>query len=489
MSGAHSVTWWGSLDPYTFGCWFSEDKIFDLPDPREANRQLLRSFAAPPDEQHREYIESLESAEARATAHTAFTAYVHEWRHWYDMTSTPFGLTRMAQLAGVFATVSQLDAEIRARDQLFVPLYRWVRDPELIALAHPGLEAPSPMMCQVVERAHSTLRKADHGLRATLEIEGHTVSTTQILEGLAMLAQEDAAASWFGKGAAAEIRRSIKQSVAGARYYTAVDLLSAKGCLSTECQTKILETTLFVNYGVYGSTSAFTPPVLLKELLERGNFNDPDRLDVELDRVLMEFQGFDRRVAHLDTYNVSRKHYDQMLEGATEGLPGAQLRRTIAVAMRSAALLGGAARFREQLRNELGSSVALPEADPYIYRPPFYVEGFPGRIEPESSRMPIETLAGACFPSMQAAREALPYFEGVSALDDTKDAEPHTLSVVWTPFLDEGQKYPDYMEIIKIFRELMYWRGILFGRRSISPFTYYFAVEVDIKETGQVWFD
>lgn len=486
MSGAHSVTWWGSLDPYTFGCWFNEDKVFDLPEPLEADRLLILSLLEPPGEQHRRYIDALTSDRDRAVAFTAFTAYTHEWRHWYDSTSTPFGLTRMGQLAGFFATVSQVDDEIRSLPKLFVPLHRWIRQPQIVALAYPGLELPSLQTCEAVVHAHRILRKADIGLRATYEIDGVVISTSQILEGLAMLTQEEAADRAFGTGAADEIRRYIKLSDGGRMYYSCIDLLAAKGCLSRECQIKILETTLFVNYGVYGSETPFTPPVILSYLMSGCDFAAPNQAADTSDELLRNVQGFDRWTAHSMTYEMTRKHYNRVLDTATEGLPGARLRRTLANSMLSASLIGGVARFRDRMSTQLTTPVELPSPSAYSYKPPFYVEGYPGIIQLESDTTHINTLIGASFQTLEALNERFKGFGGVRAYGNSSGNEPHRLSVVWTPKLEDGDPHPEYFAIQTVFRELMYWRVVMFGSDSMSPFTYYYSVKTDALATGQV---
>jgi hypothetical protein len=491
MSAAHSVTWWGSLDPYTFGCWFSEDQIFSLPNAGEVDRLLLLSFVTPAGDQHRDYVRSLPSSRDRVTAYMAFTAYAHEWRHWYDATSTPFGISRTAQLAGIFATASHLENEIQTCKKLFVPLSRWVRNVALIALAHPELEKPSSTICKTVEFCRMLLQKADFGLRGTSDIGNATVSTSQILEGLAMLSQEQAAEKAFGKEAATEIRNSIKQSDEGKLYYTAVDLLEERSKLPTACQIKILEASLFVNYGVLGSMSKFTPPMLFSELLQRGNFNHEDQLEGELDRLLFEAQGFDRISAHGIAYEVASKQYERILQSAALGQSGAQFRRILATALKSACLVGGAARFHDMLENTVSNPDELPVADPYSYRAPFYIEGFPGRIEPESKTNLIQTLAGARFPSLAEARDALRKFESgaVEPTDYSYALEPHILSVVWTPRREKGDEGPDYFQIFDIFLDLMHWRGLLFGRRSMSSYTSSLTVDLFTHELGQTWIE
>lgn len=261
-------------------------------------------------------------------------------------------------------------------------------------------------MREIVAQAHKILRKADTALHAAQEIDGVGVSTVQILEGLAMLAQEAAAGRAFGTDAATAVRRMISRSEAGARYYTAVDLLASKAELPIEAQEKVLEAALFANYGVYGSMTAFTPPVLLAAFLERGRFQDIDSIDDELDSILRSVPGFDRTDAHNPTYNVSAKHYLRILETAEQGGPGATLRGTLASAMRCASLLGSGARFKSVLGADAGK--ALPDADPYSFPPPFYVEGYPGRVDARHHPWPVSFTPWRGRPSPRHERRGPP---------------------------------------------------------------------------------
>ena len=56
------------------------------------------------------------------------------------------------------------------------------------------------------------------------------------------------------------------------------------------------------------------------------------------------------------------------------------------------------------------------------------------------------------------------------------------MSVVWTPRMKNMAEAPPYYGILNILQDLMYWRGLLFGKDSMSPLTYFFATESTAEE-------
>ncbi len=141
---------------------------------------------------------------------------------------------------------------------------------------------------------------------------------------------------------------------------------------------------------------------------------------------------------------------------------------------------GAQARYREELIADGMSANALPEAHPYSYFAPLIVEGYPGRLGPIAYEAPIiDTLAGADFPSLELAREVLQEITTTtasSALSEVVDG-PYRLSVLWTPNTSGAE--PGYYGLIKILRDLTYWRGILFGAGALSPITFHFTTQQD----------
>jgi hypothetical protein len=61
----------------------------------------------------------------------------------------------------------------------------------------------------------------------------------------------------------------------------------------------------------------------------------------------------------------------------------------------------------------------------------------------------------------------------------------YTIHVVWTPRMDNAADAPDYFGIMNVFHELMYLRGLMFGRNSMSPITFSFTTERIARELGQ----
>jgi len=477
MSGAHEITWWGGLDPYTFGVWISLDKMFDLPDSHSAAHLFLRTLVAPPNDDHREYVRSLSSDEDRFVAYTAFTVFQHEWRHWYDAISTPFGLYRTGQLGAFFSTMAQAYDELACLDTVYSPLIRWLRSPTLVNLIHPNIGKLPSLTANTLDNALAVLKKADKDLHAIATIQGREISTIHIQESLAMLRQEQAIEDAFGVEAAGLVRNSIKAMKGGASYYAPIDLVENKGIEGRSTQTQVLESALFANYGAFGSQCPITPPEILSELLDRlGNGSR----NADLVNILDNFQvlSFTRREAFEMSYAAMDKTFQQIYSIGAQ-IPdasshAARVLTTLGSGLPSAFTWGGAARFGSELEKELPGVRRISEAHPYDFYPVLMIEGYPGLVTPDSLGLPIITLAGQVFDS---GLDASTFIQTLNLrmsnpVDSFQEPGPYTMHVVCTPRMDNMAQAPPYFAVFNIFHDLMYWRGLIFGRYPMSLFTY-----------------
>lgn len=493
MSGAHRVTWWGGFDPYTFGVWISEDKVHDFRDPVEIDRLYLLAMAAAPTDEHKEFVDACATTEERVLAVTAFTAYVHEWRHWYDLTSTPFGMVRLGQLAAFYGTLVSLEPVVDNLRTVFVPLERWARLPDLINVGF-GLDPLPPEATSILTNAMKVLRKAEFARKATRPIGRITISTHQILESLAMLEQEQHVERHFGPAAATELRRSVLDTGPGGRAYYAPAKL-VEGAIGTSDRKRtiaILESTLFVDYGVLGSTTELSPPALLEVMLPGLRDHAGEDLGTYLDQVIEQCQGFNRSAALDHCYAVAAKTLDQILDAGEHPDTTAGARRVrahLGVCLKDAFMWGSAARQwsdsaydlsgdLRQLAKNFGGSTSLPMPDPYSLRPVVLVEGNPGRTAPVADDTFFHTLAGSVGPAWAYASL---WTDGAVPNDVGPDALLQQ-SVVWTPKVDN---YPNYFGLLNVFRDLMYWRGVVLGPGTISPFTFFSTTLADAEEKGQ----
>ena len=128
-------------------------------------------------------------------------------------------------------------------------------------------------------------------------------------------------------------------------------------------------------------------------------------------------------------------------------------------------------------RAELGDG--LPTPDPYSLPATVFVEGYPGRYGPEQPE--FLTLAGF-EASVEEMRAAFPW-SAIPESDDKGREARRVQSVVWTP--QPTGEAPSYFEIFNGFRELMYWRGLIFGPGEISPFTFWATTLADAEARGQ----
>ncbi len=483
MSGAHKITWWGALDPYTFGVWISEDKIYDFSDPYGIDPLFLRSLVEPPQDDHAAFLGHLGTSAERVSAITAFSVYAHEWRHWYDSTSTPWGLYRYGQLAAFYATLVSIEDELNELDRIFVPMAKWRRSPDIVNAAY-GLRPLPPPVTTVMDAALGVLAKAEHSLLAAETVAGRRVSTSQILEGLAMLQQELLVDQHFGSDAAAELRVSVKNTAGGQAYYDAVEAVEHAFGGSRETTIAVLEGTLFGDYGVLGSALSPTPPLLLNAFLSAkvdAEDKDPDDL---LDDVLRDHQGFKRPAAFDHAYEAMTTMLEKLAAAAERTPSGGSAQRVragLASALKAAVFWSSIARYRDKfddIPDDFG-----PSPDPYALPAPLFIEGNPGRVSPSSvEEGPFRMLAG-----WQLPRWALDQMFPGQERDSPESDEMYTQTVVWTPIpgarpdsaaaaspsaaSDHGVG-PPYFALLNLFQDLMYWRALTFGPGSISPFTF-----------------
>ncbi len=489
MSKAHEISWWGGLDLHTFGVWISLDKVFDLPNFEEARILFMKTLVQAPTQEHVDFVHSLSSNQDKYLALTLFTVFQHEWRHWYDFTSTPFGMFRLAQLAAFYARMARAYNELSHLPHLYTPLTRWFHKSHIVQRLHPDIGTLPPLTHQMLSQTLPILASSNRELYFRSTIHGISISTSQILESLAMLQQEKAIAETFGMDAVYLVRTTIKHMDSGPSYYAPIDLLNQLGYTRPTLQTRILETTLFSNYGVFGLNSPRFPSEILKELLEELDGTQEFHACMEkLDQY--KIITFSPKEAFELSYAAITNMLDKMTASAVFYPQNSFTHRVLNVlgkALSSAFLQGGIRRYGKEILKEQTQEVAIPPPDPYTFYPVLMVEGYPGLITSDRFAFPITTLAGTYFDS----RTALDHFIDSMKLDgfnmpiDQKGQTTYKMHAVWSPTMDNPEQLPPYFQLTYIFQELMYLKGIIFGKQTISPFTYFFTAEAYAKELGQ----
>jgi hypothetical protein len=107
---------------------------------------------------------------------------------------------------------------------------------------------------------------------------------------------------------------------------------------------------------------------------------------------------------------------------------------------------------------------------------------------PDSVKLPIATFAGFSYPSGRAALAAQRelHLTGPKPPGGYREDESYTTHVVWAPLFNDPAHAPPYLSVLNIFYELMYWRGLIFGPASMSPFTYELTTGRRASDLGQV---
>jgi hypothetical protein len=492
VSGAHRVAWWGALDPFTFVVWIAARRFDELPRSRDASLHFLNSLANRPGEAHVAYLNSLDQRH-RPLAATAFTAYAHEWRHWYDLTSTPYGIARTAVLTDFYLALLDLDEEVLAMPEVFVPLTTWSSRPEIVHAAFPHLRPLSPAGDHVLRQALSRLRASDRALLNPERVGTRAVSPLQMLESLAMLEQERLAADLFGPEVATAVRRQIA-SVPGQGYYVAVDLVTeAFGADRPDIVKAVIEGALHSDVRVQVVGERITPGIVLNAMLavpRQRMRSDPQR---EIEIVIERLLGRPPEEMVADAYVLVAQWLAEVLSALPSAeTPTSRLRRELIRGIESAVRWGTAVRLG--LEHTMFHDAWLdadfwqvtPTADPYDFPAPVVVESATGWFVPKAyarkhGYLPIAgpEASGRTFLTAYPNMKVFGLFRGAKR-------ERCVDLTVWTPRRDSASMdIYAYLNLPSLLPELMYWRGLVFGPGAISPKTFSSTTLAQAYERGQ----
>jgi hypothetical protein len=262
----------GKLDPTHLGVWLNINPALNREDFIQLTPLMWKAFHLPLDTTHRSYVNSCPSEESAEFAVHCFTLFQHEARHYHDLLLTPYGsmLARQYTRAQLSYLYCRDDLFLRAKS-IVVPISDWVENWELFDGVVPNIKRPPSTICQLHELIDTMMKKlvAFHNGNSGLANLAGGLNTTMILEGSAILVQEEIVSQMFGKNHFQSFRNGILSRPAGRNYYGAIDLVCKflRTHVPAEVISYLLIASLCGNFQDPNPNHLRYPPDVLVELL------------------------------------------------------------------------------------------------------------------------------------------------------------------------------------------------------------------------------
>jgi hypothetical protein len=211
----------GSHDLILLGTLCNIDAITRHPDYQHFVALGLSAFVTPPGSEHRDFVDAQKTPQDKVVALSLFTLLAHENRHFWDMFTTPSGLRLMGSALEIQFEYLTRCAGLPFQGPVCFPFSEWIRDHEALAKLSPELASPPP---EVAAFASSVQRfEEDFSAWNTGGVQDGSPSSTQILEGLAVLAQGESIERNFGKPARVLFDGVMRTGETGRLYLGAID--------------------------------------------------------------------------------------------------------------------------------------------------------------------------------------------------------------------------------------------------------------------------
>ena len=262
----------GKLDPSHLGVWLNIDPALHHENFSQLAPLMWRSFHFPQEDSHRAFVNSCPTDESSEFAVQYFTLFQHEARHYHDLLLTPYGsmLARQYTRAQLSYLYCRNDLLFRAKS-IVVPITDWVENYEMFEGVVPGLKPPPSAVCQLHELTATMMKKLAvfHNGTTGLADSVGGLDTTMILEGSAILIQEEIVSQLFGKANFQRFRNGILSRPASKRYYGALELVCQ--FLQTHAPAEVISYLLLAslcgNFQDLNPDHVRYPPDVLVELL------------------------------------------------------------------------------------------------------------------------------------------------------------------------------------------------------------------------------
>jgi hypothetical protein len=212
----------GSHDLILLGTLCNIDAITRHPDYQRFVALGMSAFVAPPGSEHRRFVDEQKTPEDMVVALSLFTLLSHENRHFWDMVTTASGLRLIGNALEIQCEYLTRCAGLPFQGPVCFPFSEWVRDREALAKLSPELASPPP---EVAAFASSVQRfeKDFSSWNTGGALQDGAPSSTQILEGLAVLSQGQSIERHFGKPARMLFDGMMRTGEAGRLYLGAID--------------------------------------------------------------------------------------------------------------------------------------------------------------------------------------------------------------------------------------------------------------------------
>lgn len=257
----------GRLDPLTFGIWCNIDAVTAHPRSRLFGPLMAAAFLEHPSEAHTAFVDELQTEEEKALAYAAFSLFAHESRHFFDLSTTPYGVYLTQRALILQFTYLFNMREIHAAPAIYVPFTEWTRNAAVLAELDADLLSPPvsvSLFAELADRYHRELRT----LRFGPDPVAARPCAVQIMEGLAVLSQEACIRRYFGEAAVAVFRNWTRSRAAGVWYYGAIDYIRGR---APDIETDALAVLLYLSLFAGPSTTELRdacPSVMLEYLVD-----------------------------------------------------------------------------------------------------------------------------------------------------------------------------------------------------------------------------
>ncbi len=257
----------GSYDSILLGTLCNIDAVTLHPDYQRFVALGMSAFVAPPDNEHKRFVDSQESTEDKVLALSLFTLFAHENRHFWDIITTCSGLRHVLAALEVQYEYLTCHTQLWSREAVYLPFSEWVRDHKKLERISSSLATPPPeaeAFATTTERFLKDLGEWDLGGR---DPRGSPTST-QIMEGLAVLAQGEAVHRYFGEDARTLFFDTLRAGETGRWYLGAVDHVRSRlPELDLDGQGLLLEMALYGSVELPAREGS--PAAVLPYLIER----------------------------------------------------------------------------------------------------------------------------------------------------------------------------------------------------------------------------
>jgi hypothetical protein len=258
----------GRFDTSVFGLRLNFDQLLKAPRGDELTRLGLTSFLWPPEQAHRDYIARVTDPKLETQALALFTLARHETRHFHDLLISPYGAALMREFTNLARLALACRQEILTScSTIILPVTEWASDWQLYRMGDASVDEPPESVKELAAAAGAWLARL-RTLNGGVDVDrpySSSVTSESILEGLAILLQQNAVKDLFGPEKMPAFMRIFQSREAANRYYGALNFVAKLFQVQppTDTMSIMLFASLFGDLGAEAPSSPSSPKELL----------------------------------------------------------------------------------------------------------------------------------------------------------------------------------------------------------------------------------